>query len=181
MVPFLLLVPLISLSYPLPQGIGKPLEMEIVVDGSNLKQGVLVFRETLRFSAQGFREVCSSFASSPEEFLGKFRSCLLERWGDYGAEAGGWTISLTLAEEGPSYALQVLCEVRGSGVILGAGPSPTVSLEWLLGPLGFDLYAFEAEGKEKLRWEGELQGVPMTIVLVFPWPLSHCHYHIWPR
>lgn len=49
---------------------------------------------------------------------------------------------------------------------------------------GFDLYGFEPKlppyGK-KLSFDGEINGIPTKIVFEFPYELSHCHEHVWPR
>mgnify|MGYP001066961605 CR=1 FL=1 len=50
---------------------------------------------------------------------------------------------------------------------------------WLLGDLPFDLYQFKQSEKE-LNYEGEVNGVPTTIRLIFPYTIAHCHEHVWP-
>jgi len=51
---------------------------------------------------------------------------------------------------------------------------------WLLGDLPFDLYQFEQHEKE-LIYEGEIHEVSTEIRLIFPYAISHCHEHVWPR
>lgn len=50
---------------------------------------------------------------------------------------------------------------------------------WLLADLTFDLYAFKQSEKE-LTYQGEINSVPTTIKLVFPYKIVHCHEHVWP-
>ena len=42
-----------------------------------------------------------------------------------------------------------------------------------------DLYQFK-QSKEELNYEGEVNGVPTTIRLIFPYTIAHCHEHVWP-
>lgn len=57
--------------------------------------------------------------------------------------------------------------------------SDSYDFHWLLGDLPFDLFDFRRSEKE-LIWEGEIDSVPTTIKLVFPYSLDHCHEHVWP-
>lgn len=45
---------------------------------------------------------------------------------------------------------------------------------------GFDLYGFE-QHETKLMYEGELNGAPVKITFEFPFAISHCHEHVWPK
>ena len=54
--------------------------------------------------------------------------------------------------------------------------------DWLLRPYGLDFLDSNFERKEKeLYWEGEIDGVETTISIKFPYPISNCHEHVWPR
>jgi len=48
-----------------------------------------------------------------------------------------------------------------------------------IGDLPFDLYQFKQSEKE-LDYEGEINGVTTKIRLAFPYPIAHCHEHVWP-
>ena len=45
---------------------------------------------------------------------------------------------------------------------------------------GVDLYGFQ-EYESKLVYAGDVNKVPTTIVFEFPYALSHCHEHVWPK
>ena len=52
---------------------------------------------------------------------------------------------------------------------------------WFLEPLGLDFLDDHFERSErKLSWEGSLNGVKATILLIFPFKISNCHAHVWP-
>jgi len=51
--------------------------------------------------------------------------------------------------------------------------------DWLLGDLPFDLYQFEQSERE-LDYEGEVNATDTRIRLIFPYPIAHCHEHVWP-
>lgn len=53
-------------------------------------------------------------------------------------------------------------------------------MHFLLGNWRFDLMNFE-RFERKLTWEGKIDDVPTSIVFEFPYTLSHCHEHVWPK
>jgi regulatory protein YycI of two-component signal transduction system YycFG len=67
------------------------------------------------------------------------------------------------------------CDIRGASYATNS-----YDMHFLLGNWPFDLYQFKKEEK-KLVYEGEIDGVPTKIVFEFPYSLSHCHEHVWPK
>lgn len=76
-------------------------------------------------------------------------------------------------EENKSTTL--ICDIKGAMYSKNG-----YDFHWLLADLPFNLYAFEQSGNE-LVYEGEIKNVPTTIKLVFPFPISHCHEHVWSK
>lgn len=68
----------------------------------------------------------------------------------------------------------LMCDVKGATY-----NTNSYDFHWLLGDLPFDLYQFKQSEKE-LYYEGEVNGVPTTIRLVFAYTIDHCHEHVWP-
>jgi len=65
--------------------------------------------------------------------------------------------------------------------IIGARYSTnSYNMHFLLGNWPFDLMNFK-RFERKLTYEGEIDSVPTSIVFEFPYVLSHCHEHVWPR
>ena len=50
---------------------------------------------------------------------------------------------------------------------------------WFLSEFPFDLYAF-SQSNNTLTYIGSLNNVEIEIYLIFPFPISHCHAHVWP-
>ncbi|MEA3442781.1 MAG: hypothetical protein U9R04_04780 [Chloroflexota bacterium] len=75
-------------------------------------------------------------------------------------------------------------EARKTSILMGdikgaVYNTNSYEFHWLLGDLPFDLYQFQ-QSKKELNYEGEVNGVPTTIRLVFPYTIAHCHEHVWP-
>ena len=53
---------------------------------------------------------------------------------------------------------------------------------WFLNPLGLDfINSGFVKSERELSWEGNIDGVAITITLRFPFTINHCHAHIWPK
>jgi len=70
----------------------------------------------------------------------------------------------------------LICDIKG------AKEGSWYDFDWFLRPRGLDLIDSHFEKKEKeLRWEGKIEGVKTIVRIKFPYPISHCHEHVWPR
>ncbi len=67
------------------------------------------------------------------------------------------------------------CNIKGARY-----STNSYDIHFLLGNWPFDLMNF-SRGERKLTYEGEINGIPTSIVFEFPYVLSHCHEHIWPK
>jgi len=67
------------------------------------------------------------------------------------------------------------CDIKGARY-----GTNSYDMHFLLGNWPFDLMNF-SRGERKLTYEGEINGIPTLIVFEFPYVLSHCHEHIWPK
>jgi hypothetical protein len=66
------------------------------------------------------------------------------------------------------------CDIKGATY-----STNSYDFHWLLGDLPFDLYQFKQSEKE-LYYKGEVNDIPATIRLIFPYVIAHCHEHVWP-
>ncbi len=58
----------------------------------------------------------------------------------------------------------------------------TYTFHWFLNPLGLDFIDNNfVKSERELSWEGYIDEIPTTIVLRFPFTISHCHAHVWPK
>lgn len=62
----------------------------------------------------------------------------------------------------------------------GAKKGSWYDFAWFLSPNNLDFHNFERREKE-LFWEGEIEGVKTTISIKFPYAISKCHQHVWPK
>jgi|GEM_PF-349220 len=67
------------------------------------------------------------------------------------------------------------CDIKGARY-----SANSYNMHFLLGNWPFDLYQF-SQYKKKLIYEGKINGVPTEIIFEFPYELSHCHEHVWPK
>ena len=67
------------------------------------------------------------------------------------------------------------CNIKGAMY-----SSDSYEFHWLLADLPFDLYQFKQHEKE-LIYKGKINGIPTTIKLIFPYTITHCHEHVWPK
>ncbi len=67
------------------------------------------------------------------------------------------------------------CNIKGAMY-----SSDSYEFHWLLADLSFDLYQFK-QYETKLSYEGKINGIPTTIKLIFPYTITHCHEHVWPK
>ena len=54
-------------------------------------------------------------------------------------------------------------------------------LLWFLNVHGLDLIYDFTESERELSWRGTIDNVDTTVVLSFPFPIAHCHGHVWPK
>jgi len=159
----------------------------IVVEGVEGEENgsFLWYNQELYWDEEQFNEEYEKYSTDKAGYLKNFVESLSEGWSSHRVEATDWTISFRskyeLATDVATYSALIRCRVSGSGAV-SEGAHPTFIFNWLLEPMGFDLYALEyTPDRTALVWEGELGHIPTTITLRFPWPIGHCHYHIWYR
>jgi hypothetical protein len=69
------------------------------------------------------------------------------------------------------------CDVHGATM-----DSNRFTFFWLLRRFGLDFIDNDFQEPEKgLAWEGFIDNVSTTITIGFPYPIGHCHAHVWPR
>jgi hypothetical protein len=53
---------------------------------------------------------------------------------------------------------------------------------WFLNPLGLDFLDSPFDRSERaLSWQGVIDGISTSIFLEFPFSISNCHAHVWPK
>jgi hypothetical protein len=150
---------------------------------------VLSYSDDLYWDEGQFDQEYREFSAGKAKYMNDLVQSLSKEWREgayYEVETKNWAISFRSEYElegEATYLARILCDVQGPEI--GTTGSPYYAFEWLLKPIfgaGPDLYAFEysPDGKS-LIYEGEIEYSPITITLIFPKPISHCHYHVWYR
>ena len=113
---------------------------------------------------------CQSFWTQ-DEFLKLSEDDLIARFKEkYNVDARDFEFSLDEAKK----STILICDIKGTTY-----NSNSYNFHWFLRDLPFDLYQFRQSEKE-LNYEGEVNGVPTKIRLIFPYTIAHCHEHVWP-
>jgi len=113
---------------------------------------------------------CQSFWTQ-DEFLKLSEDDLIARFKEkYNVDAQNFEVSLDEAKK----STILMCDIKGTTY-----NSNSYNFHWFLRDLPFDLYQFRQSEKE-LNYEGEVNGVPTKIRLIFPYTIAHCREHVWP-
>ena len=133
---------------------------------------VRVVNQTVRYQCQSFwtEEEFSKILELRRKFEAEQITSFKENLGKYNKSASNTEIRIDEVNKSAT----LMCEVKGAMY-----STNSYDFHWLLGDLPFDLYQFK-QSKKKLNYEGEVNGVPTTIRLIFPYTIAHCREHVWP-
>lgn len=128
---------------------------------------ILHYPKESLWSEEGF----SGILESRKKFESKEIDSLKKNLDRYGKYAVNPKVEFNEARKSTT----LICDIKGAMY-----STNSYDFHWLLGDLPFDLYQFKQSEKE-LYYEGEVNGIPTTIRLIFPYTIAHCHEHVWPR
>ncbi|HIC95145.1 TPA: hypothetical protein EYP12_00785 [Candidatus Bipolaricaulota bacterium] len=180
----LLLLLLVSVGcfHPQPTSLaGGSQEREVIT--VEAEEEILDYNEEIFWDEGQFNQEYEEFSADKVRYLEDFAaSFTADHMEPYGLEATGWAVSLIseykLEADEASYSTLFQCKVHG------AWSGSWFGFEWLLRPIFGgrpDLMDFEQPTDRMLVYEGERDHIPITITLIFPRPIDHCHYHVWYR
>jgi hypothetical protein len=110
----------------------------------------------------------------------EFESNLIEQFNEKLSTCGErdeHTVYANVEFNGTRKSTILICDIQGAMI-----SSDYFTFRWLLDPLGLDFIDNNFQESEKgLFWEGPINGVPTTITLSFPFPIAHCHAHVWRK
>ena len=70
----------------------------------------------------------------------------------------------------------LICDIKG------AKQGSWFDFDWFLRPWRLDFIDSHFEKREKeLYWQGKVEGAKTIISIRFPYSISNCHEHVWPR
>ena len=129
---------------------------------------ILKYQEESYYSADSFSMISENQESFASLSVEEFRKRIID------VEALNCRVDLDSSKN----SVELKCDIQGA--MYG---EDSYSMHFFLNGtarFGFDLYGFQENGN-KLVYEGEINEVPTTIVFEFPYVLSHCHEHVWPK
>lgn|GEM_PF-1928542 len=174
----LLLLATVGYLHPQATSSASPEKQAITVEAAG---EVLNYSEERFWDEGEFKGEYGRFSADKAKYLEGFvGSFTADHLAPYSLEASGWAVSLIseyeLETSEATYSALFRCKVHG------AWSGSWFSFEWLLRPLFGgrpDLMDFTQPTAQTLVYRGEIDHTPITITLIFPRPISHCHYHVW--
>jgi len=132
------------------------------------ERGILHYQKESLWNEEDFSEILESKKKFVSKEIDSFRQNL-ERYNRH-------TVNPKLEFNEARKSTTLICDVKG------AKEGSWYDFDWFLRPLGLDFIDSHFERREKeLYWEGEINGTRTTISIKFPFLISNCHEHVWPR
>jgi len=133
---------------------------------------VLHYREELFWSDAQFSEILRNENEFESNLTEQFNESL-SMYGEHEEHAVNVNVTFNEAEKSTT----LTCDIEGAMI-----NSDYFTFRWLLDPLGLDFIVNKFQESEKeLFWEGTIKGVPTSIIISFPFPINHCHAHVWRK
>ncbi len=132
--------------------------IRIVADGP-----ILHYQETLFWGEDQFVKIMENWNG--------FRSAQIEKFNQkYHVAADNFNVEFD--EKNRTTTLK--CDVPGKEYA-----ENSYDFLWFLNVYGLDLIYDFTESERELSWTGITDNLTTTIVLSFPFPIDHCHGHVW--
>lgn len=126
---------------------------------------IIKYQETSFYSSEDFSAVLEHQENFKSQLIQEFKEWII------GVTAENCVVDFNQSSE----AVILQCDINGASY-----GTNSYDMHFLLGNWPFDLYQFE-EYEKKLVYEGTVNEIPTTIAFNFPYPLEHCHEHVWPK
>ena len=129
---------------------------------------ILHYQKESLWSEEDFSEILRSRKKFESKEISSFTKNL-ERYNRYAFKP-----KVKFNEAGKSTTL--ICDIKG------AKQGSWFDFDWFLRPWGLDFIDSHFKKREKeLYWQGKVRGVKTIISIKFPYSISNCHEHVWPR
>jgi hypothetical protein len=126
---------------------------------------VLHYQETLFWDERKFPEILVDES--------EFSSLQIEKFNKtYNVNADNFSVELVKDK----HSTLLRCDVHGKFT------GNWYDFHWFLNPLRLDFLDSPFDRSERaLTWKGLIDGISTSIVLEFPFSISNCHAHVWPK
>jgi hypothetical protein len=126
---------------------------------------VVHYQETLFWDGRKFSEILVDESKFSSYQIEKFKKSYKVNADNFGVE---------FVKDKNSTLLR--CDVHGKFT------GNWYDFHWFLNPLRLDFLDSPFDKSERaLSWKGLIDGISTTIVLEFPFFISNCHAHVWPK
>lgn len=152
----------------------------------------LHYREEVLWDEEGFTHEYKAYTLDKRGYVTALAAATATGWENYKVTVGDWRLSFrenyNLEVDKATYSTFLECFVKGA--VSKSGTNYTARFQWLLSHFNLDFIDDSfVPSKTGLSWEGELRGLPTTIIVKAPtqeadytaWhhPNGHCHAHVW--
>jgi len=111
----------------------------------------------------------------------KFKADFKEHFEPELAQSNVSASDYSFSFDSATHSTIIRCDIHNA--ISLSGGEYQARFEWLKLvelPEGFDLLNCDKISKDTLKGETEINGIPVTVTLVFPVPITgNCHWHVW--
>jgi hypothetical protein len=129
---------------------------------------ILHFQKESLWSEKAFPEILRSRKEFESKEIHSFTKDL-ERFNRY-------AVNPKVKFNEPKKSTTLICDIKG------AKQGSWFDFDWFLRPWGLDFIDSHFEKREKeLYWQGKVEGAKTIISIRFPYSISNCHEHVWPR
>ncbi|MBW2038108.1 MAG: hypothetical protein JRI46_00690 [Deltaproteobacteria bacterium] len=129
---------------------------------------ILHYQKESLWNEEDFSEILGSRKKFESTEVGSFKKNV-ERYNRYVVDS---KVEFNKARKSTT----LICDVKG------AKAGSWYDFDWFLRPRGLDFIDSHFNRREKeLYWEGEINGIRTSISIKFPFLISNCHEHVWPR
>ncbi len=129
---------------------------------------ILHYQKESLWNEEDFSEILRLRKKFESKEVGSFRKNV-ERYNRYAVDP---KVEFNKAKKSTT----LICDVKG------AKAGSWYDFDWFLRPCDLDFIDSHFETREKeLYWKGEIDGIRTTISIKFPFLISNCHEHVWPR
>lgn len=162
---------------PAPMPAPLPIEVPPAKEGGELKRVVEVEADglTLHYLRQSFWEEArfSAHLANQAQFKADCKEHFEQGLAQSSVSASDYSFSFDSATQ----STVIRCDIHDA--VSRTGDRYTARFEWLELPQGVDLLNFDKVSEDKLKGETEVNGIPVTITLLFSASIGNCHWHVW--
>lgn len=131
---------------------------------------IIKYQEESFYSEDDFSVILENEDEFKNQLMGRLKESLI------GVSTENFAIDLDQSKK----SAILKCDVKGAGY-----GTNSYDMHFLLGIWNLDLWddfkPHQPPYGKRLTYQGKIDGIPTKIIFEFPYELSHCHEHVWPK